>query len=167
MKNYKNSYTIINPNDNYQIKISVSGPNIDKIFYIPTSIFHVYYPVFLNGDDKKRLYFLQTISNNNSKYLELFIEFATMGLSIVDKAYHQKWFECVISRIIDLHDGRELNNCLKVIRALNNQESFAKSKLLFNRCDFNGCKSIVLSIIQSCCTRGRDFVDYYTETYEN
>ncbi len=71
------------------------------------------------------------------------------------------WDRIVPIRASDLYRGMELDNCLDIVKILNNGGSFEDAKVLIDSQGHSGMSfSLVCAMIKEFCDRGEDFVKF-------
>ena len=92
---------------------------------------------------------------------ELTKEWIEKGNVILDEKYRELWAKCVPIRLGDLYQGMELKCCLDIVEKLNKGEEFEKVKPIIEGQGHSGMSfSLVCSMINSFCDRGKEFVEF-------
>lgn len=92
---------------------------------------------------------------------ELTKEWIKKGEAILAKKYHEKWTRCVPIRLQDLYRGWELGATLDIVKNLNENCNMEVAKKIIEEQGHSGMSfSLVCSMVESFCDRGRAFVSY-------
>ena len=83
------------------------------------------------------------------------------GHKVLDKQYWSKWEQCVPIRLNDLYKGKELGDCLEIIKVLNNGCSLSAAKEIIEGQNHSGASyALVKAMVREFCKRGEEFVKY-------
>lgn len=115
--------------------------------------------------DKDKEEWLEKLKEEKKKHKEAIPELTDKwieeGSKILDEKYIELWKKTVPHRLNDLYEGRELSDCLDIIKELNKgcKLSFAK-EIIDNQGHSGMSFSLVCSMVESFCDRGEEFVNY-------
>lgn len=92
---------------------------------------------------------------------ELTKEWISKGREILPEDKWEDWERCVPIRLRDLYHGMELDSCLKIIKLLNENDSFEAAKKEIESQGHSGMSfSLVCSMLISFHDKGKEFVEY-------
>ncbi len=114
----------------------------------------------------KTLTAAQSKQLTDEKHIDLYKHFVKQGEEFLDKKYIEEWKEFVLWRIRDTYKGRDLTDCLEIIKLLNNGQDFPIVEKIFYEQDHSLLSSsICLNIIGLVCERGQEFKYYIKNKY--
>lgn len=95
------------------------------------------------------------------KIPELTIEWIEKGKNILSEDKWNEWETIVPFRLSDLYEGKELESCLKIIKKLNDNDSFDEVKDEIESQGHSGMSfGLVCSMVAHFHNDGSDFVEY-------
>lgn len=83
------------------------------------------------------------------------------GKEVLTQDKWERWSEIVPIRVNDLYKGMELGQCLKLIKILNNENSFEEAKEELNNQGHSGMSyGLMKSMIAEFSGKGEEFLEY-------
>lgn len=91
---------------------------------------------------------------------ELTKEWIEKGKAILDKKYHDNWYQIVPIRLRDLYMGMELKATLDIVKKLNSGCALEEAKAIIDGQGHSGMSfSLVCLMVEAFCDRGAEFVN--------
>lgn len=109
---------------------------------------------WINNRERQELEHKQNIPNLAKMYMG-------KGRLVLDVDKWESWDKVVPIRLNDLYKGIELQNCLDIVKILNNSGTLNEAKLELDSQDHSGMSySLVLHMVKEFCKRGSEFFEY-------
>lgn len=92
---------------------------------------------------------------------ELVLKYQNKGREILTEDKWNDWDKVVLNETKALYKGKALDDCLNIIKILNNNGTLDKAKReINNQCHSGYTFRIVCLMVEKFCSRGSEFVDY-------
>ena len=92
--------------------------------------------------------------------METVERYINKGHKILDKKYWEEWDKIVPIRCSDLYGGMELDDCLEIIKEINDGASYEYVNHLFNSQNHSGVSAtLVKSLVINFCEDGEDYMN--------
>lgn len=87
-------------------------------------------------------------------------EWIAKGHEILEKEYWKEWDSCVPVRLDDVYQGKELKNCLDIVKVLNDGCSISEAKEILKSQNLSGASyHLVRLMVKTFCKRGNEFAE--------
>lgn len=114
------------------------------------------YQQFLKDEHDR---YIKEEAEHKAKIPELTKKYIEEGRKVIAKKYWKLWDECVPIRLDDIYRGWELDCCLDIIKALNENKSFKEIQKIFGEQEHSGMSAGLLkSMLYSFHDKGKELI---------
>lgn len=108
------------------------------------------YTEFRKWQKEEHEKYLREKAEHKAKIPELTKHYIEEGHKLIEEKYWELWDKCVPIRLDDLYEGWDLDCCLEILKALNENKSFAECKKIFsNQGHSNMSAGLMKSMLKS------------------
>lgn len=118
------------------------------------------YTEFRKWQQEEHEQYLREEAEHKAKIPELTKHYIEEGHKLIEEKYWELWDKCVPIRLDDLYKGWELDCCLEIIKALNENKSFVECKKIFSNQGHSGMSAgLMKSMLKSFHKDGEKLIE--------